>query len=207
MSYFTEEQKAEVYSPWQRSRVVGVSSEAIIERAFGESAAGCDLTRVMDVDVNTYLPGDLLVKADLSTMACSLEARSPFLDHIVMEWAAGLPGDLKIRGGTTKYLLKRALGDWLPAHLLERPKMGFGVPLASWLRTGLRPLAHDLLTDATARDRGLFDPRTVARLLSEHAGGQDHSNRIWTLMQFELWHRTHLPVRPPAGLRPEPRPT
>ncbi|MDP9841368.1 asparagine synthase (glutamine-hydrolyzing) [Streptosporangium lutulentum] len=206
MSYFTERQKAEIYSPWQRSRVAGVSSGAVIEQAFGESAAGCDLTRVMDVDVNTYLPGDLLVKADLSTMACSMEARSPFLDHVIMEWAAGLPGDLKIRDGTTKYLLKRALGDWLPSHLVERPKMGFGVPLASWLRTGLRPLAHDLLTDVTARDRGLFDPRAVARLLSEHAGGRDHSNRIWTLMQFELWHRTHLPVRPPTGLRSEPRP-
>ncbi|MGW2200240.1 asparagine synthase (glutamine-hydrolyzing), partial [Streptosporangium sp. NPDC001682] len=125
---------------------------------FDEPFAGCDLTRVMDVDVNTYLPGDLLVKVDISTMANSLEARSPFLDHVLMEWAAGLPGELKIRRGTSKYLLKRALADWLPAHLLQRRKMGFGVPLTSWLRTGLRPLAHDLLTDATARDRGIFDP-------------------------------------------------
>ncbi|WP_433251046.1 asparagine synthase (glutamine-hydrolyzing) [Streptosporangium sp. CA-135522] len=207
MSYFTEEQKWEIYTPWQRGRAAGVRSGAIVERAFEESSAGCDLTRIMDVDVNTYLPGDLLVKADISTMACSLEARSPFLDHVLMEWAAGLPGELKIHGGTTKYLLKHALAGWLPAHLLERPKMGFGVPLASWLRTGLRPLAHDLLTDATARDRGIFDPRAVARLLSQHANGRDHSNRIWTLMQFELWHRTHLPARPAADGRPQLRPT
>ncbi|MET8051518.1 asparagine synthase (glutamine-hydrolyzing) [Streptosporangium sp. NPDC005286] len=196
MSYFTERQKREIYTPWQCGRVAGVRSGAIIERAFEESFAGCDLTRIMDVDVNTYLPGDLLVKVDISTMANSLEARSPFLDHVLMEWAAGLPGELKIRGGTSKYLLKRALADWLPAHLLQRQKMGFGVPLASWLRTGLRPLAHDLLTDATARNRGIFDPRAVARLLSEHARGRDHANRIWTLMQFELWHRTHLPAQP-----------
>ncbi|GHE27488.1 asparagine synthetase B [Streptosporangium violaceochromogenes] len=204
MSYFTEEQKRKVYTPGQRDRVRGVRSGAIVERAFEESAAGCDLTRVMDVDVNTYLPGDLLVKSDISTMACSLEARSPFLDHVLMEWAAGLPAELKIRGRTTKYLLKRALEGWLPPHLLERPKMGFGVPLASWLRNGLRPVAHDLLTDATARDRGIFDPRTVTRLLAEHAAGRDHSNRIWALMQFELWHRTHLPARPAADHRPRP---
>lgn len=196
MSYFTEKQKRELYTPEQRTRVEGIHSATIIERAFTTSSAGCDLTRVMDVDVNTYLPGDLLVKADISTMAYSLEARSPFLDHVLMEWAAGLPGDLKIRGQTTKYLLKHALAGWLPAHLLHRPKMGFGVPLASWLRTGLRPLAHDLLTDATARERGIFDPRIVARLLTEHAGGRDHANRIWALMQFELWHRTHLPLQP-----------
>ncbi|MET8338514.1 asparagine synthase (glutamine-hydrolyzing) [Streptosporangium canum] len=211
MSYFTEEQKQKVYTPWQRGRVAGVRSGAIVERAFEESSAGCDLTRFMDVDVNTYLPGDLLVKSDISTMACSLEARSPFLDHVLMEWAAGLPGELKICGGTTKYLLKRAMADWLPAHLLKRPKMGFGVPLASWLRTGLRPLAHDLLADATVRDRGIFAPRAVARLLAEHAAGRDHSNRIWTLMQFELWHRTHLPARPTersaAECHSRPRPT
>ncbi|MFC4591549.1 asparagine synthase (glutamine-hydrolyzing) [Sphaerisporangium corydalis] len=202
MSYFTGEQKRRIYTKGQRDRVAGVSSGAIVERAFAESSAGCDLTRVMDVDVNTYLPGDLLVKADISTMACSIEARSPFLDHVLMEWAAGLPGELKIRDGTTKYLLKRAVADWLPAHLLRRQKMGFGVPLASWLRTGLRPLAHDLLTDATARDRGIFGPRAVARLLAEHAGGRDHSDRIWTLLQFELWHRTHLSARPAAAQRP-----
>ncbi|MFF5248254.1 asparagine synthase (glutamine-hydrolyzing) [Streptosporangium sp. NPDC000095] len=196
MSYFTEEQKRQVYTPWQRGLVAGVHSGDIIERAFEESSAGCDLTRAMDVDVNTYLPGDLLVKTDISTMAYSLEARSPFLDHVLMEWAAGLPGELKVRGGTTKYLLKHALAGWLPAHLLRRPKMGFGVPLASWLRSGLRPLAHDLLTDATARDRGIFDPKVVARLLAEHAAGRDHSKRIWALLQFELWHRTHLPEQP-----------
>ncbi|MEU8378782.1 asparagine synthase (glutamine-hydrolyzing) [Streptosporangium sp. NPDC048865] len=206
MSYFTEEQKGKVYTPWQRDRVAGVHSGDIVERAFTESAAGCDLTRVMDVDVNTYLPGDLLVKTDISTMAFSVEARSPFLDHVLMEWAAGLPGELKIRGGTTKYLLKHALADWLPAHLLGRPKMGFGVPLASWLRSGLRSMAYDLLTDATARDRGIFDPEAVARLLAEHAAGRDHSNRIWALLQFELWHRTHLPARPGADHRSRSRP-
>ncbi|MGC5014906.1 asparagine synthase (glutamine-hydrolyzing) [Streptosporangium sp. DT93] len=202
MSYFTGEQKWGIYTPWQRGRVGGVRSGALVERAFAESSAGCDLTRFMDVDVNTYLPGDLLVKTDLSTMACSVEARSPFLDHVLMEWAAGLPGELKIRGGTTKYLLKRALAGWLPADLLRRPKMGFGVPLASWLRAGLRPLAHDLLTDATARGRGIFDPGAVARLLAEHAAGRDHSDRIWALLQFELWHRTHLPARPSADHPP-----
>src|SRR5690606_21909255 len=102
--------------------------------------ADSEVGRLLDVDINTYLPGDLLVKTDVTTSANSMEARSPFLDQRIIEWAAGLPGDLKVRSGTTKYLLRRAMSRWLPGELLDRPKMGFGVPLATWLRTRLRPL-------------------------------------------------------------------
>jgi asparagine synthase (glutamine-hydrolysing) len=158
----------------------------------------------MDVDVNTYLPGDLLVKVDISTMANSLEARSPFLDHQLMEWAARLPAQLKVRGGTTKYLLKKALEDWLPHEVLYRPKQGFGVPLAHWLRTELRDMAWDVLTDRTAAARGFFRPEAVRTMLKEHGSGEDHTRRIWALMQFELWHRRFVDQTPsgpptPAG--------
>jgi asparagine synthase (glutamine-hydrolysing) len=146
----------------------------------------------MDVDINTYLPGDLLVKTDITTMANSIEARSPFLDQHLMEWAAALPADLKIRSGTTKYLLKKAVAEWLPPELVNRPKMGFGVPLASWLRTELRGLSRDLLTDRTARSRGLFRQDAIERLLRQHDEGTDHSPRIWALIQFELWHRVFI---------------
>ena len=146
----------------------------------------------MDVDVQTYLPGDLLAKVDITTMACSLEARSPFLDHHLMEWAAGLPAQLKVRWMTTKFLLKQAMLPWLPDDLVTRRKQGFGVPIASWLRTELRDMSWDVLTDPTARSRGLFRPEAVSGLLSEHEQGIDHSTRIWALIQFELWHRNFI---------------
>jgi asparagine synthase (glutamine-hydrolysing) len=189
MSYFSPEQKFALYSDALRERLDGIDSYAILDAAFAASQAGSHIGAIMDVDVNTYLPGDLLVKSDISTMANSIEARSPFLDHHLMEWAAGLPADLKIRAGTTKYLLKRAVAEWLPPELIDRRKMGFGVPLAAWLRTELRDLSWDLLTDHTARSRGFFRPDVVARMLREHDAGTDHGSRIWALIQFELWHR------------------
>ena len=100
-----------------------------------------------------------------------------------------MPSWLKVRSGQTKLLLKGAVAAWLPDGLVTRRKQGFGVPLASWLRADLRELAHDVLTDPTARSRGLFRPEAVSRLLDEHDQGGDHSARIWGLIQFELWHR------------------
>ncbi|GLY85871.1 asparagine synthase (glutamine-hydrolyzing) [Actinoallomurus iriomotensis] len=192
MSYFDPEQKLAIYSDALRERLAGVDSYEILDAAFTASRAGSQLGAIMDVDVNTYLPGDLLVKSDITTMANSIEARSPFLDHHLMEWAATLPADLKIRSGTTKYLLKKAVAEWLPPELVNRPKMGFGVPLAAWLRTELRDLSRDLLTDHTARSRGLFRHDAVERLLRQHEEGTDHSPRIWALIQFELWHRVFI---------------
>ena len=197
MSYFTPPQKLALYSDALREQLAGVDSYELLYHAFDESRARTDLGRIMDVDVNTYLPGDLLAKVDITTMACSLEARSPFLDHHLMEWAARLPTRLKVRSGTTKFLLKKAMAPWLPADLIARGKQGFGVPLASWLRTDLRELSRDVLTDATARSRGLFRPEAISRLLAEHEQGHDHSPRIWALIQFELWHRTF--IDDPAG--------
>jgi asparagine synthase (glutamine-hydrolysing) len=197
LSYFTPEQKDAIYTDAMRETLAGVDSYRLVDDVFYASRADTDVGRVMDVDTNTYLPGDLLVKMDIATMANSVEARSPFLDHTIMEWAAGLPADLKIRSGTTKYLLKKAVADWLPAELIARPKMGFGVPLAAWLRTELRELSWDVLTDATARSRGFFRPEAVAGLLAEHRAGRDHSSRLWALIQFELWHRMFLDA--PAG--------
>ena len=199
MSYFLPEQKHAVYTDAMREEVGHVDSYEILDEAFHASRADSDAGRAMDADVNTYLPGDLLPKVDITTMANSLEARSPFLDQELLQWAAGLPTRLKTRGGVTKYLLKRAVADWLPADLLNRPKMGFGVPMAHWLRTDLRELSHDVLTDATARSRGYFRPEAVATLLDEHETGLDHSTRIWSLIQFELWHRAFLD-RPVAEL-------
>ena len=184
-----------------------MDSYQLIDQAFAASSAPTLAGKIMDVDIHTYLPGDILVKVDIASMACSLEARCPFLDHHLMEWANGLPAQLKLRRGITKFLLKKAMEPWLPRELLTRRKQGFGVPMAAWLRTDFRDLARDVLTDATARSRGLFRPEAVTTMLAEHDHGHDHARLLWALIQFELWHRAYIdtpavyPAAPP-GCRP-----
>ena len=192
MSYFDSEQKLALYSDALRDELRDVDSYRLFDEVFAESAADGDAGRAIDADVHTYLPGDLLPKVDLTTMANSLEARSPFLDHHLLEWAAGLPTRMKVRPASTKRILKRAVLDWLPPEVVHRPKMGFGVPLASWLRGELRDYAHDLLTDHTARSRGFFRPAVVSGLLREHDSGTDRSKQLWALIQFEQWHRMYV---------------
>jgi asparagine synthase (glutamine-hydrolysing) len=206
MAYFTPEQKLDLYTGEMRDVVADVDSYELLDWAYSESRAESDVCRLMDVDVQTYLPGDLLAKVDITTMACSLEARSPFLDHHLMEWAAGLPAQLKVHWLTTKVLLKQAMLPWLPNDLVTRRKQGFGVPIASWLRTELRDMSWDVLTDSTARSRGLFRPEAVSGLLSEHEQGIDHSRQIWALIQFELWHRNFIDNQPTGYRAPQPGP-
>ena len=140
-------------------------------------------------DIETYLPDDLNVKVDIASMAHSLEVRSPFLDHVLMEWAQTIPVAQRFAGREPKSLLKRAMEPHLPHELLYRPKMGFSVPLDRWLRGPLEARAHDLLLDRTARERGLFDPAAVRQLLDRHAAGEGRGNAIWALMMLEAWFR------------------
>ena len=141
------------------------------------------------LDVETYLPGDLLLKADLASMAHSLELRSPFLDHDVVALGLALPDALKTRGREGKVALRRAFAADLPAEVAGRGKSGFGVPLGRWFRSELRDTAHDLLSG----DRGWFRPGTVRRLLDEHESGRaDHGHRLWCLLMLELWVREHV---------------
>ena len=141
------------------------------------------------VDIETYLPGDLLPKADIASMAHSLELRAPLLDHRVVELGLALPASLKTRGLTGKIALRRAFADDLPPQVARRGKTGFGVPLGRWFRDDLRELARDAL----ARDRGWFRPAEVRRLLEEHESGRaDHGHRLWCLLMLELWVREHV---------------
>jgi asparagine synthase (glutamine-hydrolysing) len=159
------------------------------------------ITGLQLLDVATYLPGDLLPKADISSMAHSLELRSPFLDHRVLELGLSLPARLKQRGRGGKVALRRAFADELPPVVAERGKTGFGVPLAAWFRGELRPLARELLLDDRARTRGWFRPEAVERLLDEHhAELADHGHRLWTLTMLELWQRTHVDAPSAAAL-------
>jgi asparagine synthase (glutamine-hydrolysing) len=148
--------------------------------------------RMIRSDLDSYLPGDLLVKVDIATMANSLELRSPLLDVNVIEWGVSLPRKYKIKGLETKHILKDVARSLVPANLIDRPKMGFGIPRAEWLRTEMKELVIDTLTDTTARQRGWLDPVQVKKVLDTHMSGQDKDNLIWPMLMLELWARTWL---------------
>lgn len=192
LTHFDNAAKEALYCSSLRERLAGLDSYDIVRGVYASSDAEDLVDRTMAVDVETYLPGDLLTKMDIATMAHSVEARSPFLDHELMQFAASLPSNLKIRGRERKYLLKRLASRWLPPDIVRRPKRGFGVPLQAWLRGELRDFARDHLTDGTARGRGYFQPAQVSKLLDEHDHGIDNSTRIWNLLQLELWHRNFI---------------
>jgi asparagine synthase (glutamine-hydrolysing) len=193
MSYFDPEQRRALYAPEFAGRV-GANGTADRLRATLEASSATDPAEAAaDADVQLYLPEDLLVKMDIASMAHSLEVRSPLLDQDVVEFVARLPRSLKLRGLTLKYLLRRAMADVLPDAVLRRKKMGFGVPMAGWLRHEWRDLVHDTLFSTRATERGYFVPAEVRRYVDEHmAGRATHTHRIWNLLMIELWHRTFI---------------
>jgi asparagine synthase (glutamine-hydrolysing) len=154
-----------------------------------------DLTsfdRMINSDFAAYLPGDLLVKVDIATMANSLELRSPLLDVNVVEWGVSLPRKYKIKGLEGKYILKDVARSLVPAELIDRPKMGFGIPRAEWLRTGMKEMVVDTLTDTTATQRGWFNSTEVRRVIDTHMAGEDKDSILWPMLMLELWARTWL---------------
>lgn len=161
-------------------------------QSFSSPGARDNLAKMTRSDCQWYLPGDLLVKADLATMANSLEVRAPLLDHNLVEWTTRLPTEFKIHGRQTKYILKEIARSLVPAGLIDRPKMGFAIPRAAWLRTGLRAMSYDLLTDSTAKNRGWFVSAEVDKVLADHAAGRDRDALIWPMLMLELWARTWL---------------
>jgi asparagine synthase (glutamine-hydrolysing) len=199
VSYFTRAELNQLYEPAYADRLPpNPSANRLLSVPWNQTGAPDPISRLLDVDVQTYLPGDLLVKMDIATMAHSLEVRSPFLDHVLMERVARLPGSMKLRRGKLKFLLKEATRPWLPDSVIDRPKMGFGVPIASWLRGSLRSLPEDVLLDPAAVDRGMFKPAQVRRLIDDHrTGARDNSSKLWSLLMLELWHRTYIdPIEP-----------
>lgn len=191
--HFYGDRKDELLSPEFRASLDGADALDLLLAAYRESDAPDFVDATLGVDAALYLPDDLLVKVDIASMAHSLEARSPFLDHEFMEFAATIPSDLKVRGRTKKYILKRALSDLLPHEILHRPKMGFGVPIDHWLRHELRDLAYDTLLGPRCLGRGYFRQETVRRLLDEHVRGRANWHYLlWTLLMLELWHRTYV---------------
>ena len=188
VSVFNEETKQPLYSDFFREQTRGANATGVLGEWFKRANGIGVLDAMLLTDQMTYLPNDLLVKVDIASMAVSLEARSPFLDHHVIEFAASLPQDLKLRRLTSKYLLKKVLRKFLPAENLNRGKMGFGVPVGHWFRGQMQPFLREVLLSEKASRRGLFKPETVRRLIELHTSGdRDYSQQLWTLLMLELW--------------------
>ena len=188
ISVFDTQAKDELYSDEFKHETARTRSAALLEPWFAYANGAGIVDAALLTDTMTYLPNDLLVKVDIATMAVSLEARSPFLDHHVIEFAASLPEKLKLRGLTTKYLLKRVLRQLLPSENLGRRKMGFGVPIGHWFRGRLEPLLRETILSDKALGRGFFKPEVVKQMVELHVRGErDHSHQRWTLLMLELW--------------------
>ena len=151
------------------------------------------LDAMLYIDSKTYLPGDILTKVDRMSMAVSLEARTPLLDHKLIDYVMTIPAHLKMKGQETKHIFKRAIEELVPPDILHREKQGFGVPLALWINQQLRDRTRETLLEARTMQRGYFDARYIRVLLDEHERGRrDHSWSLWSLFMLELWHRTFI---------------
>lgn len=202
---FVGEERARLLGPALREHAAAGT------RPFHDALAGSEarrpLDRMLDVDVRTWLADDLLMKMDKMSMAASVEARVPLLDPALIAWAARLPERHKVKGLEGKVLLKRLARKLLPAEIVDRPKVGFTVPLSPWFRGPLRPLLEETLLSATCLDRGYLEPATVRRYVSDHVGGlRDRSRELWTLLTLELWLRAWIDRAPERSALWQPPP-
>jgi asparagine synthase (glutamine-hydrolysing) len=188
VGFFTNAWKATLYTPAFREAMASSDSIDLLLQTYAAAEADDFVDATLSVDVVSYLPDDLLVKMDIASMAHSLEARSPMVDHVFMEFAASIPSALKLKGRTKKYIFKQAVRGLLPAAVIERAKMGFGVPIDRWFRQELREMAYDTLLSPRCLGRGLFRQEVVRRLLDEHVGGRaEWHPQLWSLLFLELW--------------------
>jgi asparagine synthase (glutamine-hydrolysing) len=194
---FEPDAKQRLYSADFASAIAGADPLALFRDAYRRCQSADPLDRALYVDVHTYMIDDILAKVDRMSMAVSLEAREPLLDHRLLEFAASVPASLKLKAGRSKYLLRKALERRVPQKILERPKRGFAAPIGEWLRGPLAPMADALLRDGRLRDRGIFNHDEVARLWTDHREGRaDHRHRIWQLLMLELWFRQFIDAAP-----------
>lgn len=189
VAHYPEDDKARLVRPEFRKRAGETTLSPLMEAWERASGASQDpLNRWLYVDATTYLPNDILAKVDIASMAVSLECRSPFLDHQVLEFAASLPSSYKLSaGGRSKHILKEAFKDWLPPGFLERKKMGFSAPMPTWLRKDLAPMIRETLLDSPLLGEW-FDRETIARFLNQHVSGEkSNSKRLWPLLCLAIW--------------------
>lgn len=191
--YFTNEMKNDLYTAEFKNKVWQEDTFDILKEKFEESGAKNKLDQSFYTDINTFLPDDLLVKMDMATMLVAMEGRSPFLDHEMLELAAKIPANLKLKGfNNKKYILKKALDGLIPDKILYRKKMGFSVPISDWLKNDLNKYTRDILLSEKATRRGLFKKDKLEEILKKHCETNiDYSRHIWALLTLELWFREY----------------
>jgi asparagine synthase (glutamine-hydrolysing) len=190
---FNGAEKESIYTPEFMGAVNQVDSFDYLMNKIGETQTEDFIKQLLYLDIHTYLPEDLLVKMDIATMANSLEARVPFLDHQFMEFIATIPTRLKLKRNIGKYILKKTFSEFLPPPILTRPKMGFGVPLSKWFRNELRDYIQEVLLDRRTLNRGYFRKEGLENLINDHIMLRyDQSSKIWALLFLEIWFRVFL---------------
>ena len=190
MSTFKPAVKKEIYTAEFSSEVAGNAAIDVLGNWFRRANGSGVLDATLLTDQMTYLPNDLLVKVDIASMANSLEARAPFLDHKVIEFAASLPENLKMPRYRNKYLLKKVAARLVPREVIYRRKMGFGVPVGHWFRKEMKDFVRDVLLSESFRRRKIIRPESVQTIVDQHINGiVDHAFPIWTLLMLELWYR------------------
>jgi len=190
---FNAKEKESIYTEEFSNQIEQIDPLEYLIKKYEEAEGGDFLENLLYLDMVTYLPEDLLVKTDIATMANSLEARVPFLDHLFMEEIAKIPSRLKLKGFKTKYILKKAFENFIPEAILKRKKMGFGVPVAKWFRKELKDYTREILLNQRTIGRGYFKKAGVERLLNEHLTMHyDHSAKIWALLFLEIWFRVYI---------------
>ncbi len=191
--FFDNESKYRIYSPYMKERFADENSFRYLEDLFKKSPACGVIDRALYTDINAYLPQDILVKIDIATMANSLETRSPFLDHQLIEFTSTLPSSWKLPFLNKKYILKKAFKDMLPEQIYGRAKQGFGIPLGKWFKNQWKDYFQEIVLSHTASQRGYFDMKEINKLFDEHIDGrQDNGYRLWALLMLELWHRVFI---------------
>jgi len=192
ISIFTQLNKPLLYTDGFRDELGNGHANTNPFRVYaGKVSSGEALDELLYIDSKTYLPGDILTKVDRMSMAVSLEARVPLLDHKLIEFVSSIPAGLKLNGLETKHIFKRAVRDFVPPEILDRPKQGFGVPVQEWINQQLRERIHETLTERRTIDRGYLSGDYVQLLLGEHERGRrDHSTQLWALFMLEMWHRS-----------------
>ncbi len=194
---FNDARRAELYTDDFLSSLTDTDPAVFCSETWNRAGQRDPVTRAATADLLTYLPCDLMTKVDMASMAHGLECRQPFLDHRVVEWASRIPLRFKMRGLSGKRILAQVFPDLLPASVMRRPKMGFGVPLGHWFRHELKGLLQDSLSPESLARRGIMRPEIVRRYVNEHlAGDFDHGYRLWALLVFEMWCRTWLDAVP-----------
>ncbi|MBN1480455.1 asparagine synthase (glutamine-hydrolyzing) [candidate division KSB1 bacterium] len=193
MIFLQRAEKELLYSYDFRNSLNGYDAFGFIEEHFAQATSDDPLDQQEYVDIKTYLVDDILVKVDRMSMAHSLEARVPFLDHRFVEFAATIPSNFRLHGKRTKYILKSALRDELPLTILERGKEGFSIPIKNWIKSELKPMMMSALSEQNIKEKGFFDPSCVRRLVDEHLKGQEnHSHRLWALIVFHMWYDLYM---------------